>query len=715
MSNAIKQTPLTVTGRISRFLSGPSADGYAIAKITTRNGSLTIKGRNVINAFKVGEAIRVSGEEMIHPRFGRQLQATEAWLVDEGAEGLVRWLAEAGIAEIGQARARHIVSRLGTSAVAKIIARSPDATEVLGQRLEAVRDALIPRQAEIECGAVLASYGIGRETRDRIYKTFKEETRSVIEKEPYRLVTRVNGIGFQTADKIAQAAGVAQDSEDRVIAAAIDTLHEDANDGHTWSPVADVIAGCVARTGLPTDIVGPILGDADIQSLEEVTAGSGFSLTHGWALKGMARRERALARIVREIAARPKLISHRDAAALIARHSAAIGKTLNQQQTDAAIAALVEPLVIITGLPGTGKTTVLEVITRAWIELGRTVALGSPTGKAAQRMHEATKIPASTVHRLLGVEEGEFIHNEHNPINADAIAIDESSMLDISLALSTFKAVGSAQVLLLGDSDQLPSVGPGRVFGDLIDSGVIPIIRLTEVRRQAKGSQIASAAASVRAGKMPEWADDLVFSEANDNETIAKRVLAFHAEAVAAGEHAQILTPGHAAECGTTEVNREMSGQNTESVEVMLAGGIVATVGDKVIQTVNDDDRDIYNGDSGRIIAIEEGRKTIVTVAFSGATERLLTYEGSQLRDLSPAWAISIHKSQGSEYDTVIIPLTCSHWKLLRRTLLNTGITRAKKRCIIVGQKRALMQAIKFDDAKYRRTRLRDLLNEGNS
>lgn len=698
-----------VQGRVERYLSGPSSDGYAIVRIRTRSGALTIKGRGMLTGFDIGDSIEVEGRETTHPRYGRQMQAIDARGVDDIKLGLVRWIAQAGFKDVGEARAQAIVDALGHDALEQIVEGSPEARTILGARFAAVQKSLAARWGEAKFGARLAAYDIGKQTRQSIFEAFGADTGKIVETEPYQLINRVKGIAFQTADNIARAAGIDERSEERIAAAAIDTMRSADRNGHTWIPISDVIIGTVRRTRLETRYVAEMIARAEPEGIAIVTHGKGDNARRGWALDKIARRETRIASMIAQKAAMPKRCSREEAARLVSLESASIGIELNPLQTEAAIMAVVEPIAVITGFPGTGKTTVLKVIVRCWKALANKISLASPTGKAAQRMHEATKVAAETVHRLLVVEEGGFAHNARNPLDATAIAIDESSMLDVSLTFSLLSASMESQLLLIGDADQLASVDAGRVFGDLVDSPVIPTVRLTEIRRQAEGSAIAAGAATVREGQMPEWKNDLEFFELDDNAEIAAKVAELHKIIAGQGHDVQVLTPGHAGECGTISLNETLAPMRKRAKRTAsIGGGAQVQVGDKVIQTRNDSKQNVYNGDSGRVTWISESGKSL-TVRFDGARQMEITYGDRTIGDISPAWALSIHKAQGSEYDVVIIPMTSSHWTLLGRELLNTGITRARTRCIVVGQARAIRQAI--ETSEQRNSRLCDLLD----
>lgn len=711
MASAVGKAPAKTTkvqGRVERYLSGPSSDGYAIVRVRTRNGALTIKGRGMLGGFAVGDSIEVEGHETSHPRYGLQLQATGARGVDDIKVGLVRWIAQAGFKDIGEARARAIVDALGNDALEQIVEGTLDAREALGARFTIVQKALAARWGEAKFGAKLAAYDIGKQTRQSIFEAFGAETGRIVDTQPYQLINRVKGIAFQTADNIARAAGIDERSEERVIAAAIDTMRSADRNGHTWLPLSDVIIGTVRRTRLETRYVAEIIAASEPDGIALVTQGRGENERRGWGLDKIARREAQIAKMIAQKTAMPKRCTREQAALLVAEQSQQIGIELNPLQTEAAIMAVIEPVAVITGFPGTGKTTVLKVIVRCWKALANKIKLASPTGKAAQRMHEATQVAAETVHRMLVVEERGFAHNARNPLDATSIAIDESSMLDVSLTCSLLSASMESQLLLIGDADQLASVDAGRIFGDLVDSPAVPTVRLTEIRRQADGSAIAAGAAKVRAGEMPEWENDLEYIEIDDNAEIAAKVAQLHESFAQQGADVQVLTPGHASDCGTHALNDALAPKRKRSKRTAQIGGACKVqVGDKVIQTRNDSTRDVYNGDSGRVTWISENGKNL-TVRFSGARKAEVTYSDKTLGDISPAWALSIHKAQGSEYDVVIIPMTSAHWALLGRELLNTGITRARTRCIVVGQSRAIRQAIEISEQ--RNSRLFDLL-----
>lgn len=723
MANAIRMTAAQSTGPLKgtvvRYISQPRDDGWAILAIRTPKGQAKICGKG-LGGLKPGQVIEASGKWSSHPRYGEQFQANDVReIVPEDGAGLIRWLVQTGIPGVGEATARKLVALFGENTIARIAAGDDRAKELLGQRFADAQQTMVQNQAEAAFGPKLAEHDIGPALRAKIFKKYGLETAKQIEEDPYRLISDIDGIAFATADRIAQANGVNERSRSRLVAAAIDSLRTAANDGHTAVDCETLRRAVTWRTNVNGPLIDALLNDLDCwQAVATVVVDKNGNEMSGWALRYLDQAEATIAEKVLDKIETPARLSRARAEHYVARAEALLApKTLNAEQREGAIQALSRRFSILTGGPGTGKTFTLNVICVAWRLaardglVGENIENGAPTGKASQRMRESTGINSSTVHRLLGVDSdtGGFIHDENNPLEADFIAIDESSMKDVPLAASFMRAWGDAHVILIGDADQLASVGPGRVLGDLIDSGVVPVTRLIEIRRQAEGSAIAAGAQSIREGRLPvmEVGTDLMFIECEDNAKVAEMVGTLHAAYLADGEDVQVLTPGHQSEVGTAALNQMLQeAAGNGGAAVRIGGGATARAGDKVIQTANDHGAHVYNGDSGTVAKVGE-TETIVHLS-----DRKLKMTGDALRKLELAYALSVHKSQGSEYDVVIMPLTVSHWSLLRRTLFYTGLTRAKKTCIVLGSRRALRQAIGNDDARARTTTLvRRLIN----
>jgi exodeoxyribonuclease V alpha subunit len=521
----------------------------------------------------------------------------------------------------------------------------------------------------------------------------------------------VRRTGSSSGAEPARRAGLTGTSESRIRAAIVDALRQAAQDGHTAVDFPGIAAQVQERARIATRFTMSALETFDADGVETVDLNGRPAL----ALTHLAQAERVIAERVLDKLDEEPGVDAAMAEEAVAGAEAGLEIVLNAEQRQAAVRALVCPISIMTGGPGTGKTTTLRAIVAAWrilarsnpaLRRGSAVTLGSPTGKAAKRMTDVTGLPARTFHRMLETDPkaGGFRRNRRNPLEAGLLAFDEVSMADVSIFASVALAWGSSSVLLVGDQDQLESVGAGRVLADLVASGEVPTTRLVEVRRQEKGSAIALGAAAVKEGRPPVTTplgqSDLVFIERNEPEAIAAQVARLCG--TLEGD-VQVLCPGHKAEMGTLEMNRRLQAvAGLSGQEVRIARGAVARKGDRVIQTDNDYDRDVFNGDAGVISAVAaNGRRA--TVAMGGEAHE---YAADQLGQLELAYALSVHKSQGSEYDTVVIPLHAAHYGLLKRTILYTAMTRAKKQCVIVGSRRAFARALANDEGSRRQTTL---------
>lgn len=727
---------VALQGRIERYIKEPSADGYAIVALKTKgNVRVTVMGRNLFNGYQPGETVKVEGQESVHPRYGRQILANDVHAVIPDAhdrEGTIDWITQAGIQGVGAITARKLVVAFGARTIDAIVEGDPRALEILGNAADSARQVLGDRYGEASFGPLLAQYGIGKALRSRIYAKYGLETATVIAKTPYRLINDIDGIAFESADRIAEANHVARNSDERYSSAIIDTLRQEASgNGHVLITEMQAAEGLAKRCGIKVEMARSI-----VQRLIRSNALDGIieqAMTlHGYEVAGIGldknlRCEASIAMTLGEMLAQNDRCDEDTARRHVTAAAKSAGKDLNEQQMNAAVTALVKPVVIMNGKPGTGKTTVLDVIVRAWKTLDREqrchrgIELASPTGQAAQNMNAKTGEPAQTLHALMGANGDGFTVNR---IDADHIAIDESSMLDIQMAARFLRAVhlGKAQLLLIGDANQIAPVGVGRFFADAIVSGAVPTVELTEIRRQAKGSSIALGAEAILKGHRPTFDEELAFIEREDPAKAASSIEILYAAALEdarkSGGSVQVITPGHNGEVGTRALNERLAEQayktgRSHGEGVRIQGGALARVGDRVVQTKNDKNREICNGNAGVITAIRNVRgSTEVTMSIDG---RSVTAKGADLGELSLAYALTAHKTQGSEYDVVILALSTQHWGLLRRTLLNTAVTRGKTQTIIVGSKRALSQAIAMDDGNMRQTTLAERLTRLNN
>ena len=704
----------TIEGRVRSVIF--SKDDFHILGIENDKGHrITIKGGDALQGLEVGEQARFVGKIMADKKYGQQMQVADVHrVVPQTADGLIRWLDQVGIKGVGLATARKLVAFYGSRTVEAVMAREEGAVRLLGSKIDTAIERLAEVKAEEKFGPLLAQHEIGPALRRKIYKLYGMQTEEVVTKDPYRVIAEVPGVAFTTADKIAKATGLTNYSESRVRAAIVDTLRTAAQNGHTALTLAEVATQVFERTKIESRTVFAIASTLEQKGVETVELDGKPAL----ALAYLARAERTIAeRILAKLDEEPG-VDYPIAQQCVLQAEQELGVELNAEQRQGAIQALICPLSIITGGPGTGKTTTLKVIVRAWKLLARVspafagrapIMLASPTGKASKRMTEVTGIQAKTFHRLLEIDrDGRFKRNSKNPLERGLLACDEVSMSDVQIFSSLAQAWGKSNILLVGDMDQLESVGAGRVFADIIESEEVPVARLIEVRRQAKGSAIALGASAVREGKAPVTTSfggsDLVFIEENDAEKIAARVAALSKQIK---DDVQVLCPGHKDEIGTIAMNRRLQAvAGTSGAEIRISRGQVAYKGDKVIQTDNDYDRNVYNGDTGIITDIV-GSGAHASVQMGDDS---VLYEDDNYDQLELAYALSVHKSQGSEYDTVIIPLHQAHWALLKRTILYTAMTRAKKQCIIIGSRRAFARALANDEGSKRRTMLRYLL-----
>jgi exodeoxyribonuclease V alpha subunit len=567
----------------------------------------------------------------------------------------------------------------------------------------------------------LQSHGVGTSRAVRIFKTYGPDAIPLVTENPYRLARDIRGIGFKTADTIAERLGIPKDSMIRARAGISYSLLEAVSDGHCGLPEDDLLVLAEKLLEIPQ----AILVDAIALELKEATVVADtlrdrrcIFLMHLW------HAEREIAARLQTLAGGTPPWGSVDVSKAIPWVESKLGMALAASQRDAVAMALVSKVLVITGGPGVGKTTIVRSILKILSAKGLAVALCAPTGRAAKRLSETTGLEAKTVHRLLEIDpaNGGFKRTAESPLDCDLLVVDETSMVDVPLMAALMRALpNQAAVLLVGDVDQLPSVGPGQVLADVIASGAVPVARLTEIFRQAAASRIVTSAHSVNAGRMPDLqppkdADtDFYFVSADDPEDGARKVVEIVRDriprrfALDPVRDIQVLAPMQRGILGARGLNlalqAALNGDTTKpSVEKF---GWTYRVGDKVMQTANDYEKEVYNGDIGTIVDYdaEDGE---LAIDFDG---RVVPYPLGELDQVTLAYATTIHKSQGSEYPAVVIPIAMAHYMMLKRNLIYTGITRGKRLVVIVGQKRALAMAVRTSDDGKRWSKLREWLS----
>jgi exodeoxyribonuclease V alpha subunit len=719
-----------IKGQIERITYYNEESGYTIAKVKAggRHDLVTVVG-NLLSV-NPGEVLKLKGEWHFHPKFGEQFKIISyESIVPATVKGIERYLGSGLIKGIGPVISKRLVSQFGLETLNIIETDIQKLLEVEGigdKRIQMIRKAWDDQKEIREVMLFLQDHGVSPAYGAKIFKQYGKKSIEVVRGNPYRLATDIFGIGFITADKIAEKLGISKDSQIRAEAGILYVLHQLSDDGHVYYPYEPLIEESKQILGVDKETIVKAFGAISLDNkiiIEDLNKEDLKENNKAVYLSKFYVSEVGIADKLKTLLQVPKTLRSFDKDHVIEWVQGELRIALAENQKQAVREAIDKKIMVVTGGPGTGKTTIINSIIRIYKKAGQRVLLAAPTGRAAKRMTEATGHEAKTIHRLLefSPKEGGFKRGENNPLEGDLIVIDETSMVDTILMHHLLKAVPrEATLILVGDVDQLPSVGAGNILKDIIDSGYIPTVRLTEIFRQAKESLIVVNAHRVNSGEMPIFSyhkdrpqDFYFFAIEEPEEALAKIIELCKVKIPEKFGYdplndIQVLTPMHRGIAGASNLNVELQKHLNPSQDELIRNGMALKVGDKVMQIRNNYNKDIFNGDIGRIIRIDREDQEII-VDYDG---RPVSYEYADLDEIVMAYAISIHKSQGSEYPVVVMPLLTQHYMLLQRNLLYTGITRGKKLVILVGTKKAIAIAIKNNKQQKRFTLLKERLTQ---
>ena len=718
-------------GQVESITYANEENGYTVARIRCEDGRgiVTVVGITYANLLArnraPGEWLVMEGEWGVHAEYGRQFRVDEfRAVVPATLEGIRRYLGSGLIKGLGTVMAGRIVAAFGRDTLS-VIEKNPEkltTVEGIGTKRAALIQDAFSAQKEIRGVMVfLHSYGISATFAARIFKNYGHRAIDILKKNPYALAEDIAGIGFAGADRIARNLGIPKASDKRIESGVLYVLGKTTQEGHIFFPYGLLCEKCRQLLEVPLESVEEAMGRLALEKkiiFEDLGEALGDERPNNKAvyLPLFYHCEVRIARKLISLNRTRPLKKIEAIQKIIGKAEKKLGIRLAENQQRAIACALGGSVMVLTGGPGTGKTTILSVLLEILRHRGVRVQLAAPTGRAAKRLSEATGKGAKTIHRLLefSFKNGGFQRKASRPLDCDFLVVDEASMIDAPLMHHLVNAIApGCALMLVGDVHQLPSVGAGSVLSDIISSSAVPVVELNEIFRQAKTSDIIVNAHLVNSGKLPkltggERLSDFYFIEKNDPEAVVGIILRLIETNIPRRfdfdpfEDIQVLSPMHKGIAGTGNLNREIQELLNPSGQGIQRGEDAFRIGDKVMQVRNNYDKDVYNGDIGRIRRIDSAERQVL-VRFDG---RDVDYDFNEMDELMLAYAVSVHKSQGSEYPAVIIPVLSQHYVLLQRNLIYTAMTRGRRLVVMVGAPKALAIAIKNNKPNLRYTRL---------
>ncbi|MBC2694266.1 MAG: ATP-dependent RecD-like DNA helicase [Desulfobacteraceae bacterium] len=721
-----------LTGQIERITYSNEENGFTIArvKVSGRRELVTVVG-NLMSPMP-GEIIKMQGEWINHPKYGEQFKLVNyKTSVPATVYGIQRYLGSGLIKGIGPVMAGRIVKKYGKDSLDIIENEIEKLVQVDGigkKRIEMIRTAWDEQKEIRDVMLFLQTHGVSSGYATKIFRQYGNQSIAVVQKNPYRLAADIFGIGFVTADRIAEKLGFSKDSTLRAEAGIQYVLHQMADEGHVYYPYELLLEKCREILQVDRDVVAKALGSIAVDKkiiLEDLndTIEEFRENNKAVYLEKYYVCETRIAFRLKTLIGAPKSFRDINLDQAVEWVQKQLSITLAEKQLEALRCSVENKVVVITGGPGTGKTTIINAIIKIFSRLKLKIMLAAPTGRAAKRMNETTGCEARTIHRLLefSFQKGGFQKNEKKPLDCDLLIVDEASMIDTILMHHLLKAVPPrATFILVGDVNQLPSVGAGSILNDIIESGSVSVVKLNEIFRQAKDSRIIVNAHKINDGIIPYFktpapsdsANDFYFIQQEDPEKVLEIILELTRERIPRRfnfdpvEDIQVLTPMHRGVVGAGNLNKKLQDALNPGENIIIRGDRGFRVNDKVMQIKNNYDKEIFNGDIGKITKIIADEQALF-ISFDG---REIVYEFADLDEIVLAYAVSVHKSQGSEYPVVVIPILIQHYMLLQRNLIYTAVTRGRSLVVMVGTRKALAIGIKNNKTRKRYTYLKHRL-----